>query len=125
MGFIDFRDVVRKVPFLYTCGSLMKIMIDKRLHLPQKFNHYRFFLTAFGKRNLFATLPRSGTNYTDLLLDVAYDLSEGGNGHYYYEGISWIRNYRLMLQFDWRSVPYKKTILNTKHPFIFHTQYWV
>ena len=121
MGITDFRYSLRKLPFLYMCGSLMKIMTDNRLHLLQKFNHYHFFLTAFGKRNLFATLPRSGTNYIDLLLDVAYDLSKGGNGHYYYEGISWIRNYRLMLQIDWRSVPYKNKIINTSHPFIFHT----
>ncbi len=114
---------MKKVPFVYFWCSLVKILLRKNVLLSDKCNYCQFVITAFGKRNLMTSLPRSGTNYTKVLINVAYDLSKNGDGNYYYNNGQWQPKYWLFQDFDWRAASCKDLILTSKAPIIYHTHH--
>jgi hypothetical protein len=63
--------------------------------------------------NMLATLPRSGFNWFKLMLNVAYDLSQGGDGDYHYKANSWVTKYQLNPNQVTEEIPDK--------PYYFHT----
>ena len=54
-------------------------------------SYYNFLSNGYGIENLLASLPRSGFNFVATVLSVAYDLSQNGNGQYFWKG-KWIHN---------------------------------
>lgn len=62
-----------------------------------------FFHTAYGRRNLLASLRRSGTNYLDLMLNLAHAHTKYGEADYCYENKVWKTNETLMNAFDFRT----------------------
>lgn len=87
----------------------------------------RFTLTAYRKRNLLASLPRSGYNYSALVLNVAQDIAHGGTGDYAYDGIAggdWVPARQRVFPLDWRSPTFHHDEFFTDDPtwpVIFHT----
>ncbi|KGF72266.1 hypothetical protein DO97_10980 [Neosynechococcus sphagnicola sy1] len=64
--------------------SIQALFARRDLTPCEKLECLKFYLTAYGHRSLFATLPRSGLNYTQLMVEVAWDIAQGGTGEYYY-----------------------------------------
>ena len=63
----------------------------------------RFYVTAGGIRNLFATLTLSGLHWSLLGIAIARDLAVGGDGGYDFKGDAWIpRAGAVYTKLDWR-----------------------
>jgi hypothetical protein len=63
----------------------------------------RFYFSADGIRNLFATLTRSGSHWSLLGIQLALDLAAGGAGTYHYE-TGWVPDGDLRYtKLDWRT----------------------
>ena len=69
----------------------------------QKLACARFYITAGGIRNLYATLTRSGSHWSLLGIAIARDLAAGGDGQYDFKGDAWIpRAGAVYTKLDWR-----------------------
>lgn len=86
----------------------------------QGLRHVKFAFTHFGHNNLLASLPRSGFNYTRVVLNLALDLSEGGVGNYSYGDDHWFTEREMILPMDWRT-PVLRRHLTSQRYILFHT----
>ena len=112
-------EFIRKIPLVYPAYRFGRIFLQKDLSLADKYNYLGFYCSAYEVKNLFVSLPRSGSHYLMLTLNIAYDLYCGGDGGYVYEDETWKPRYQLMYPFDWRTPKlYKELILNSREPII-------
>ncbi|RMD84700.1 MAG: hypothetical protein D6808_06565 [Candidatus Dadabacteria bacterium] len=112
---------MRKIPFLNTAQSVTRLFLNPHISVNEKFECIRFYFTAYGHKRLFATLPRSGYNYSIIMLNIAWDLAQGGTGEYYYNGSVLTSNVLLNTPLDWRTPLGKSAPTTPNSPVIFHT----
>lgn len=84
-------------------AALARIAASARYSFRQKSDCLKFYATAGGISNLFATLTRSGSHWSLLGIAIARDLAQGGDGEYYFQGDAWIpRAGAVYTKLDWR-----------------------
>ena len=75
----------------------------KSVGLKGRLDCARFFFSADGIRNLFATLTRSGSQWSLLGLQLALDLAAGGEGDYHFDN-GWVPSGNIRYtKLDWRT----------------------
>lgn len=106
-------------------ARVLKLIRTEKITLPELLECMRFYLTAYGERRLLATLPRSGHHWATLMLAVAKDIAEGGEGDYTYatEIRDWPIRLKLLASFDWRTPIRKRRYKDLPSMFIFHTHW--
>lgn len=83
--------------------ALGRLAARRDFTIAQKMACVRFYFTAGGIRNLYATLTRSGSHWSLLGLAIARDLAAGGDGEYDFKGDAWIpRAGAIYSKLDWR-----------------------
>jgi len=83
--------------------ALARLVARRDFTVQQKLACMRFYFTAGGIRNLFATLTRSGSHWSLLGIAIARDLAAGGNGDFEFKGDAWItRAGAVYTKLDWR-----------------------
>jgi len=83
--------------------SLGQIALSRRYGAGAKARCLAFYFTAGGIRNLYATLPRSGTHWSLLGIALARDLAQGGEGNYDFVVDAWVaRAGAVHTKLDWR-----------------------
>ena len=103
--------------------ALGQIMSRRELSLNQKLKCLRFYFDGGDISNLFATLTRSGSNWSLLGIALAIDLSRGGDGSYYLDGNFWYpRDGICYTKLDWRT-PADTLGIPCDRPAIFHTHH--
>jgi len=84
--------------------ALARVGARRDITIDQKLACLRFYFTAGGIRNLFATLTRSGSHWSLLGIAIARDLAEGGRGDYVFKGDAWIPQAgAVYTKLDWRA----------------------
>jgi hypothetical protein len=83
--------------------ALGRIVARRDFTIEQKLACMRFYFTAGGIRNLYATLTRSGSHWSLLGIAIARDLAAGGRGEYEFKGDAWIPGAgAIYTKLDWR-----------------------
>ena len=83
--------------------ALGRVVARRDFTIEQKLACIRFYFTAGGIRNLYATLTRSGSHWSLLGIAIARDLAAGGRGEYEFKGDAWIpRGGAVYTKLDWR-----------------------
>jgi len=84
--------------------ALARLVARRDFTAQQKLACIRFYFTAGGIRNLFATLTRSGSHWSLLGIAIARDLAAGGDGEFEFKGDAWIpRAGAVYTKLDWRA----------------------
>ncbi len=105
--------------------ALGQIFLRREFSLDQKLKCLKFYFDGGGISNLFATLTRSGSNWSLLGIALAIDLSRGGDGSYYLDKHFWYpRDGICYTKLDWRTpagtlgIPCNEpVVLHTHHPY--------
>ncbi len=107
----------------FNCLHLGHLVVRKDYTIEEKMKCLKFWTNSYGQRNLWATLPRSGQHWLELMMNVAYDITNGGTGYYGYVNGNWrvacFGNRITVDAYDWGSaVKYDPDEMGK---FIFHT----
>lgn len=83
--------------------ALGRLIARRDFTVEQKIACVRFYFSAGGIRNLYATLTRSGSHWSLLGIAIARDLAAGGNGEFAFRGDAWIPGAgAVYTKLDWR-----------------------
>jgi hypothetical protein len=97
---------------------------EQVLSFNQKLQCLRFYFDGNGIDNLYATLTRSGSHWTQLGIALAIDLAGGGDGAYYFENNLWYpENGLKYTKLDWRTPTGTLGHFREDNPFLFHTHH--
>ncbi len=84
--------------------SLGQVAMRRDLTTGQKAACLKFYFSAAGIRNLYATLTRSGSHWSLLGIALARDLAQGGKGDYEFRDDAWIPSAgAVYTKLDWRA----------------------
>jgi len=83
--------------------ALAQVLLKQSAPLSNKAKCLQFYLRTGNIRNLYATLPRSGSHWSILGLEIALDLQAGGDGDYQMLDNSWqLPSGKHYTKLDWR-----------------------
>ncbi len=110
----------------YNCLHLGYLVVRRDFTAKEKIKCLKWWTNSYGQRNLWATLPRSGQHWLELMINVAHDITNGWDGDYSYVNGYWLVGNRKQITVDaynWRSaVKYDpdemgKLIFHTHQPY--------
>lgn len=89
---------------LYHTKSFIKLVLERKVPLSRIFEYWKFFINPYCNKFLIS-LPRAGWNYVELVLDLAVDIENGGEGNYYYDENTeyWMPDTKIANVFDWNT----------------------
>ena len=98
-----FADIVYHNFIRIAAGLAVQSLYKKDVSLRDVMECGIFFRTAYGHRNLLASMRRGGSNYLTLMMNLANDITVNGEGDYRYENELWMTDGEIQTSFDFRT----------------------